>query len=195
MFLNKTMFKKMIKHAFNNGGLVVGRIYEGLVISSGYWVTWTHEGYIPNWVKAAVMEYTGELPKLGTIFKAVKNEPIQYEIAENRFYDLPERFRGSHNVFVDTGVTLAENGLRFFQQKDSREIICMPEPYVSVIDLRELEGDNPPMGPVSENIGGNILIWKNENSAYAACKIATSNNKALSVMRSLGEIDFMKEGA
>lgn len=191
MFLNKTQFKKMIKYAFNNGGLIVGRVYEGLVLSSGYWVTWTHESYIPNWVKAAVMEYAGELPRPETIFKAVKNEAIQYEIAENRYYDLPLRFREAHNVFVDTSVTV-DGSFRLLQAREGKRIICVPESYIGVIDLRELEGDNRPMGPVSEGPDGSVLIWKNENSAYAVCKTVTSNDKVLEVVSCLEMTDFYK---
>ena len=63
MFLNKTKFKKMMKEAYNGGGLRVGRIYDGLVISSGTWSSWPREGDIPNWLKAAVIELAGELPE------------------------------------------------------------------------------------------------------------------------------------
>lgn len=60
MFLNKAKFKKMMKEAYNRGGLKVGRIYDGLVLSSDTWISWTRDGDVPNWLKGAVMELTGE---------------------------------------------------------------------------------------------------------------------------------------
>lgn len=60
MFLNKTLIKKMVKRAFQKEGLITGQIYEGLVISNGNWVSWTRSGAAPNWLKAAIMEHTGD---------------------------------------------------------------------------------------------------------------------------------------
>lgn len=194
MFLNRTAFKKMIKAAFNSGGLVAGVVYDGLVLSNGYWVTYTETGSVPNWVKAAVMEYTGELPKAGTIFKAAKNEPIQYEIAENPYYNLPGCFAKAKYPFTDTGITVTTNTNKFrlMQQRDSG-IICLQEGLASVIDLRELGDENAPMGPSSVNPGGDILIWRNEASAYAACRTNASTGMILDIIGALQPVDFSKE--
>lgn len=91
MFLNKTLIKKMVKRAFQKGGLITGQIYEGLVISDGNWVSWTRSGAVPNWLKAAIMEHTGMLPKEGQIFTAMKGDMLQYEIEDPRM-DLSECF-------------------------------------------------------------------------------------------------------
>lgn len=194
MFLNKTVFKKMIKSAFNGGGLTVGLVYDGLVLSNGYWVAYTEIGSVPNWVKAAVMEYTGEIPKAGTIFRAAKNEPIQYEIAENQYYNLPERFAEAKYPFTDTGITVTTNTNKFrlMQQRDSG-IICLQESLASVIDLWELGNENAPMGPSSISPGGDILIWKNEASAYAACKTDVGTSRILDILGALRSVDFSKE--
>ena len=50
MFLNKTKLKQLIKSSFRWEGLTVGRVYEGLVVAGGRWITWTEDGYIPNWL-------------------------------------------------------------------------------------------------------------------------------------------------
>lgn len=49
------------------------------------------------------------------------------------------------------------------------------------------------MGPVSANRQGDVLIWKNENAAYAVCRIATSKDKTLEILGKLREIKFEKE--
>ena len=190
MFLNKTKFKKMMKEAYNGGGLRVGRIYDGLVLSSGTWISWTRDGDIPNWLKGAVMELTGELPKEGDLFQASYTDGIQYQIKENPIYDLPGRFRESHFAFTDTKVT--REGIRFFQNKQNREIIAVNEKFASLIDLKELQGENPPMGPVSATSKGDSLIYKNEESAFCFGRLEPSNEQTVELMDLLGAIEFKK---
>lgn len=188
MFLNKTKFKKMMKEAYNGGGLRVGRIYDGLVISNGAWISWTREGDIPNWLKAAVIELAGELPEEGDMFQVSYSDGMQYQIKDNPIYDLPSRFRESHFSFTDTKVT--QKGIRFFQSSQSRQIIAVDEEFASLIDLKELQGENPPMGPVSAIERGDSLIYKNEESAFCFMRLSVSNSQTMEVMNVLGSISF-----
>ena len=163
MFLNKTKLKQLIKSSFRWEGLTVGRIYGGLVVAGGTWITWTEDGYIPNWLKAAVMEYTGELPKQGCAFKAKKDEPIQYEIADNDFYDLPEMKRKCIFAYTVTPVVIKDQHyqVRLLQQNTSGGILAVPETCCEIIDLSELGDENAPSGPASVSESGGILLYKN----------------------------------
>lgn len=194
MFLNKTMFKKWIKNAFNHGGLAVGYIYDGLVISGSPWVVWIRDDDVPNWVKAAVMEYTGELPRHGRTFKAEKDNAIQYEISENPYFNLPERFMEAKIPFTVTPVVYSTNwaAYRLVQCREGNELLGVSEGLYGIIDLKELEGDGVPMGPSSRNSQGDILIWKNESSALAICssKLGDDGNRVLNALK---HIDFRKE--
>lgn len=194
MFLNKTMFKKWIKDAFNHGGLTVGYIYDGLVMSGSTWVVWVDEGSIPNWVKAAVMEYTGELPKLGCVFKAEKDSPIQYEISENAFLNLPERFMEAKTPFTVTPVVYAANwnSYRIMQCRHTNRLIAVSEDLYGIIDLKDLENESAPIGPSARNEQGDIMLWKNDSSALAICssKLGDDGNR---VLDALERIDFRKE--
>lgn len=196
MFLNKTMLKKMIKSSFKWEGLVVGRIYGGLVVAGGTWITWTEDGYIPNWLKAAVMEYTGELPKQGCVFKAKKNEPIQYEIADNQLYDLPEMKKRCRYSFTVTPVVVRNqfSSVRLFQQNSSKEMLAVPETFFEMIDLSELGEENAPTGPASVSASGEILLYKNEHSAYAFTPLCGTQDKVTKIMDTVSTIDFNEEG-
>ena len=196
MFLNKTMLKKMIKSSFKWEGLVVGRIYGGLVVAGGTWITWTEEGYIPNWLKAAVMEYTGELPKQGCVFKAKKNEPIQYEIADNQLYDLPEMKKRCRYSFTVTPVVVRDqfSSVRLFQQNSSKGMLAVPETFFEMIDLSELGEENAPTGPASISASGEILFYKNEHSAYAFMPPCGTQDKVTKIMDTVSTIDFSEEG-
>lgn len=196
MFLNKTMLKKMIKSSFKWEGLVVGRIYDGLVVAGGTWVTWTEEGYIPNWLKAAVMEYTGELPKQGCVFKAKKDEPIQYEIADNQLYDLPEMKKRCRYSYTVAPVVVRDqfSSVRLFQQNSSKEMLAVPETFFEMIDLSELGEENAPTGPASTSASGEILLYKNEHSAYAFTPLCGTQDKTTKIMDTVSTIDFSEEG-
>lgn len=172
MFLNKTMFKKWIKSAYQRNGLVVGRVYGGLVLSSGDWTTWTQDGYVPNWLKAAIMGHVGELPGAGQVFRAKKDEVSQYEVSDNPYLNLPERYQEAKMPFVATPVVYDTKwrSYRLFQCRESGGIIPVPSDGYDIIDLRELETDGYPMGPCARTYRGDVLIWKNENAALAVCR-------------------------
>lgn len=194
MFLNKTKFKKLVKDAYNSGGLRVGRIYGGLVICGGHWVTWTEDGYVPNWVKAAVMEFTGELPEEGYLFKAKKEEPVQYEVSENEIMNLPEMFMVAKVPFTITPIIYDQKWkqYRFLQNSITRDIIAMDRSMYEVLDMKELGEESRPMGPCSMSGSGDMLIWKNEHSALALFKMDITENN-IKIMGLLSEHDFGEE--
>lgn len=197
MFLNKTQLKKLIKGSFNHEGLFVGRIYNGLVIAGGTWITWAGDGYIPNWVKAAVMEYTGELPGIGHAFKAKKNEPIQYEVADNTLYDLPSMAVKCCTAYTVTPV-IVENKygteIRMLQRVSDREIRPLPEDAYRLIDLSELVDENAPIGPMSTDDHSMLVLWKNEFSAYACMMFYDTTGDVKDVMEAVRRVDFCGEG-
>lgn len=194
MFLNKTRLKKWVKDAYNRSGLIVGRVYGGLVVSGGTWITWTMDGYVPNWAKAAVMEYTGELPKPGCVFKAKKDEPIQYEIAENDLLNLPEVYQKAKVPFIVTPIVYDDkwNEYRFVQNRDLSTIYAVSTYLYDVLDLRELGEESRPTGPVATSDSGDMLLWKNEQSALAIFKMNISSD-TVGVMDILETYSFKEE--
>ena len=191
MFLNKTMFKKWIKNSFHHSGLVVGRIYGGLVLSGHNWVTWTEEGSVPNWLKAAIMEHVGELPGQGQVFKAKNDEVQQYEISENPFLNLPERYKEAKMPFVVTPIIYNTKwkNFRLIQCRASGELIPIPSAFYDIIDIKEIGSDGYPMGPSSRDDNGEVLIWKNETSALAVSRVEISV-QSLPVLDLLKGLDF-----
>lgn len=195
MFLNKTLMKKMIKHSFRWEGLTVGRIYGGLVVAGGNWITWTKDGYVPNWLKAAVMEFTGELPQKECAFRAKKDEPLQYEIADNAFYDLPTLFMQSRFAYMVTPVVIKGkySEVRILKQNQAVKTIGINEDFYRAIDLSELGNENAPAGPSSISLDGGILIYKNEFSAYAFMPLDGVNDITRMIMERIDTIDFSEE--
>lgn len=191
MFLNKTMFKKWIKSAFQRGGFIVGRVYGGFVLSDGNWVSWTKDGYVPNWLKATVMEHVGELPKQGELFRAKKDEVPQYGLADNPYLDLPERYKESKVPFAVTPV-IYDTGwqsYRLFQCRATKSLVPVSAACYDIIDIKELEDDSYPMGPSARTDRGEVLIWMNENSALAVCRGDVSE-KGLPALETLAGLDY-----
>ncbi len=197
MFLNKTILKKFIKASFRKEGLVVGRIYGGLVVAGGTWSTWTEDGYVPNWLKAAVMEYTGELPDKERVFKAKKDEPIQYEIADNQFYNLPEAYRRCRTSYTVTPIVVKDRyyAVRLLQQDAAKRMTAVQEIYHEIIDLSELEDENAPGRPVSLSENSSILIYKNEHSAYAFAVLDGMADIVREIAEHVDVIDFRGEAS
>lgn len=195
MFLNKTILKKLIKASFRKEGLVVGRICEGFVVAGGEWVTWTEDGYIPNWLKAVVMEYTGELPKQGCVFRAKKDEPIQYEISDNDFYNLPEMYRRCRYAYTVTPVVISDkySSIRLIQQDSTKRMLAVQEIYHEIIDLSELGSENAPGKPGTVGEIGYILIYKNEHSAYGFIPLDGMRDDVREIAEHIELINFSEE--
>lgn len=65
MFLHTPTFKKLLKASWKNGGITVGRLDSlSLFVAGDYWVTWFDYTSIPNRIRAAIIEYAGELPEI-----------------------------------------------------------------------------------------------------------------------------------
>lgn len=192
MFLNKTQFKKMIKTSFNSSGIRVGNVYDGLVLAGSHWITWTESGSIPNWVKAAIMEYTGELPAPGTMFKAKKKEPIQYEIPDQSYYNLPEYYLAARTPLIVTPVVIDNiyGQYRLMQFVVSKKIILVPDQLFETIDLAELEDESAPVGPCTISEESDLLVWKNECSAFAFVKCRDFSGKEDEAVKLLQQIKF-----
>lgn len=191
MFLNKTMFKKWIKSAYQHNGLVVGRVYGGLVLYGANWVTWTQDGYVPNWLKAAIMEHVGELPGAGQVFRAKKDEVSQYEVSDNPYLNLPERYQEAKVPFVATPIVYDTKWRRYhlFQCRASGCMVPIPSDSYDIIDIRELENDGFPMGPSARTDRGDVLIWKNDCSALAVCRGDVSE-AGLPVLKILAGLEY-----
>ena len=193
MFLNKTRFKKLLKSAYTHGGLTVGRVYEGLVLAGNGWVSWTEEGYVPNWLKAAVIEYTGELPKAGYVFRAQKDEVLQYEMPENDRLDLPGCFTIAKEPYEITPITYNTSlvDYRMLQNRKDGGLIIFPEYFYETLDFSELDKDEfAPTGPSAYSLDPEMLYWKNEHAAVAFSTAKTGDIACIKAKKLLAEIDF-----
>lgn len=192
MFLNKSIFKKWLKAAYNGSGLKVGMVYDGLVVSGSSWVSWTKRETIPNWFKAALIELTGELPQEGEMMEFKKGDNPQMVIP-NTYHDLPYKFMEAKINLEVTPVVYGSkwNQYRLLQRKDTNEIVTLSEDMYSVIDFSSLEEESIPAGPSSEGRECDVIYWKNEFSALALC--AYKMDDPLGLIDLLESINFWRD--
>lgn len=72
MLLNLRIFKKLVKEAYNGGGLIVGREGEEYILCDGSWIIRIKEEAFEKEYKAAVIEHVGDLPRDGELVRKSK---------------------------------------------------------------------------------------------------------------------------
>ena len=137
------------------------------------------------------MEHVGELPGQGQVFKAKNDEVQQYEISENPYLNLPERYKEAKIPFVVTPIIYNTKwkDFRLVQCKASGELIPIPAAFYDIIDIKEVGSDGYPIGPSSRDDNGDVLIWKNETSALAVSRVEISV-QSLPVLSVLKGMEF-----
>lgn len=172
MFFKLNILKKLFKDAYKSAGLTIGHTAadegkEGYYMSSGWWVMWFDVKNIPKEVKAAAIELSGELPQAGEVFRTEKGMGNQYEIRQERLYDLPAVFETSHCRFRVTGMLMkkGEKLLRVVQEEGKTyKVVTMPDSIISMIDRTMVDsdrGEKMPAGPFGTDSAAKWLIWGN----------------------------------
>lgn len=193
MFINKTVFKRLLKEAYNGHRLKIGNVYEGTVISGEYWKIWVRDGnYMPNWFKAVVIELIGEFPGKGMVVEYGKGEPPQQTISENMAYDLHTLYMTAKRPYTVTPM-IYEKGyavLHFLQNDETKEIAALSEELFGLIDFSNMEREEcHPSGPASDKYEERFY-WANEACVLELYGIRSYNDKVLQIMSQLSEVDF-----
>lgn len=196
MFINKTVFKRLLKEAYNGHQLKIGKVYGGTVIFGGYWKIWVRDGnYMPNWFKAVVIELIGELPDKGMVVEYGKGEPPQQTISENEAYNLHTLYMSAKRPYTVTPM-IYEKGytaLHFLQNDETKEIAALPEELFGLIDFSNMEREEcRPSGPASDRYGERFY-WANEACVLELCGVRSYDDKVLEIMSQLSEIDFRED--
>lgn len=180
MFIKTTVFKKLIKQAYETGSLLVAGTENEYIISGNWWIIRVKKDVFSKKNKAAIIELTGEFPEEGEAFRPTKNAGNQYEIAENPAWDITKAFYDAKEGFIITKATyeLNRNRIRILQNKSTNECVPINQIMIDLIDTEALEeGEGYPVGPNAPNKQGEIMYWHNNTMTLAACTIATNCNE------------------
>lgn len=200
MFLHTPTFKKLLKNAYSTGGFVVGDDTEnGIVVFGGWWGVWFDKCNIPNRIKAAIMEYAGELPAPGQYFRACIGQANQYEIDQEKYFRLTERWREATNPLYVTAALISGklNNYRVMQDACGH-LITMKDTYEKLIDPREMDPDKEGsvMGPCTMGYVGasghipSTVFWRTELCILMMCTSRLESKEDIEILKALGNIDF-----
>lgn len=166
MFIHMPTFKKFMKQAFSAGRLTVGDSNGGLFVECGTFIVWLEASTIPNKVKGAIMELTGELPSEGHVFKAGK-EGNQYELPWNYAWNVRDDVRKADKRYTVTPIVLDDsryNSFRFLQQTGTSNVKAISEVFIGMIDHAEIDQENGEgcvQGPYSTE-QGDMFYWQTD---------------------------------
>lgn len=195
MFINTSQLKKMMATAYKGAGLRIGHKEEGYVIIGTTWGVWLDENYIPNKVKALIMELAGTLPNENTVFIVSKEKPIpQYELDFNSEYFYLNNLQSKAKLPVTVTNILFDNNYNVYnllQINHSLQITMMNKSLLDLIDLTEIDFDleNTPSGPCT--VEDSAFYWRNATCTLLLLSTKIPENSK--VIKVLSNIDFVEE--
>lgn len=175
MFLDTSGFKKLIKEAWKCSRLFLSRKDGSLLITDLRWCLVSDPDMIPNKIKGAIIELTGELPEEGESFQSGK-EGNQYSFTQtlpweemrslNDTADETNRAEQTQ-VLIDKGYTI----LRIMKCRTAS--FCIQKQFTDLITCEELiKGkETPPQGPyvISGDDEVNGVWWTNWTGVFLIC--------------------------
>ncbi len=195
MFISTSQLSKLMKEAYRGRGIRIGNLEEGLVIIGSSWGLWIDENYIPNKVKAIVMELAGTLPAEESVFKVSKGEAVpQYELTLDNYYYINRMEQISKESASRTGVYLDLKYCEYelLQVNHTGKIAMISRKLTELIDPGEIDYnvENEPSGPCT-GLSSGMFFWKNATCTLMLLHSAVPEDNP--VINILSKIDFEKE--
>ncbi len=124
--------------------------------------------------RAAIIEFAGELPEAGMIFKAKVNEPNQYEMPYKDIYNVHRNWQEAKNPLVRTPVIVSgwQTNFRLFQDSYGH-LVPVTTLYDARIDQREQEEcEGSVIGPSMAETHGKsgMLYWYSDLCILVLCR-------------------------
>lgn len=174
MFYKLNVLKRMMKEAYKGRGLHVGLTDSGwLTIYTGYWCLCQDFKAVPKELKGYIMELTGEIPKEGVCYRALKDEANQYEMPHERCI-LPAAYenidKGMEGIVTEIVLQSPVRNYRIAVIGDFMVCLKYEQADVPAPDLiKKEEGETEVYGPYLED--GSGVIWHNDDTWYLAIPV------------------------
>lgn len=182
MFIKAAGFKNLMKEAWNRGILFVSRKDDEILIFGGSWIWCGQIDTIPNKVKAALVELTGELPDNHQSFKSGKNQDNQYEFTETIPWDrvniLFDLYYEEHSSEINETRVLLESmsGEHYRVYRNSENVLMLPAVYsfqlsnAEIMEDREHAYEGPFVAKFTD-IQARLVYWSNSTSMLACFEV------------------------
>lgn len=182
MFINPTVFKKIIKNSWSREGLTVGATEEEIFLAGGCWVIRAYKTEMQKKIKAAVIELIGDFPRTGEVFTCYKKKSTQYEIAENEYWNITERFVEAQVPLNVTKIQYTDSwaNIRILQEEKTKQCTAINDIFWKLLDVTAREAmESPPEGPVTDFLNTGLVYWQNETMTLAVGRIDMKGSKEL----------------
>lgn len=169
MFLNITEFKKFLKAAYKGSGLIVGILDGNLVLTKNErtWGVQVEGEYIPNKLKAALVELIGDLPKEGEVLNYTQDgAQTEMDLGDFNFYDM--WMRASDYAANTPFVLKSDYGeYALMQVHSTMEMRPIRRSFLNIISAKDLDYSVEEM-PGRPSYRNGTLYWKNDTTIYCA---------------------------
>jgi hypothetical protein len=194
MFVNLTKLTKLTKEA-HKFELIIADIDDHTIITSRQWLVSIGNEFVPNKVKALIMELAGFLPPADTVYKIGKDIEAE-NITSTCLTTITRLIKNAELSNIKFSVTPVIDDryapVRLLQNTQTSQIAAIPENQYQMIDKNcidyEIEGE--PTGPCS-NVNTGPLYWFNSIGLVmiAASNLAASNP----LLKALTAVDFSED--
>lgn len=169
MFLNITEFKKFLKVAYKGSGLIVGVLDGNLILTNSgrIWGVQVDGDYIPNKLKAALVELIGDLPEEGEVLNYTQDgAQTEMDLGDFDFYDMWMR---AQDFAAKSPIVLKNDYGEYvlMQVHSTMEMRPLYRDFLDIISAKDLEHAVEEM-PVRPSFRNGVLYWKNDTTIYWA---------------------------
>jgi hypothetical protein len=188
----------LVKEAYKGPGLTIGKQDNEYFLTGYYWVMRIREDVLTNKAKASLIELIGNMPVNGEVFQVRKGAPNQYEIPENKYWDIRTDFNQATHEFVKTNIIVEQKivSSRVYQCEKSQEAVLLNEIFTDLVNpgLIDREKELEPEGPKALTENPTMLLWANGACCLAACiRTCDEDNYEEDFMKLLVNIDLSKK--
>lgn len=156
MFIRPTFFKMLIKQAAKGSILTLRNDGENLIISGAIWTAVIDKISMPNWAKACLVEWCGELPAPGVQF-AVRDGGNQIEMET---LELPEP---AGQLYKPTTVMIWNKQVL---QNAAGDLALCNFDYVASISRNEIETEHGESDVEGPYVDMEYVTWKNNRMIF-----------------------------
>lgn len=196
MFIKVPIFKKLLKQAFAADRMKVKMDESGLTVDCSHFAVWFEREHIPNKIKSAIVELSGEIPEEGKAFLA-QQSGNQYEM-DSAVLDLRNLFRQTNKRYVKTPIVYSDDydTYRFLQMAGKPDNIkLVADIFVQLLDPHELDhvaAEGTIQGPYSMETGM-LFFWATDLCILAVGAIMPHRGIVKKTMTELADIDFERD--
>lgn len=192
MFLNINRFSKLTKEAYKFR-LMIADIENHTVISSSTWLVSIENGFVPNKVKALIMELAGCLPEPNKVYKIDKSLDAPEDVTSQYLIPMTRLIENADKAdikFIPTPIINDKySPIRFLQNAKTAQIIAIPEDHYQMVDKNcinyEIEGE--PTGPCSTADNKAPFYWYN---SIGIIMIVPAKFADTGILEALATVDF-----